>query len=252
MFEWLTEELNSIQTPGFHVIAEGSTQHEEAAENSKLDLANDYNQFVIRYGNSHFFRQARGGYAFGVLAFPPGITERGSVYQVGYDDDEPIHMHCGSQAVFGRSQEKAIADSFGSWLEETYRRIKTQYSPHEWRSIEEGPRAFDRRELAAMDARDKFKWQEVGLDESGDRLIEITNGSDICIPCFTVDVKSSNGRLNGAVIVDVHGLNPGETQTFAIGCYKKFHAPSDLMLHNLPKPRPEDRDFIAELKRLQD
>lgn len=251
MFEWLSEELASIHTSKFHLIEGGDGLLQEAIRESELGLADDYKTFVVKYGNSRFFRQSLFGYRLGVMAGPQRVNQNSSAYRVGYDNGEPIHLRNDCEGVFGRNLKKPVADSFGSWFEGAYQRIKKkEYSNSDWIAIKEGPQAFDAREEAVVEARKKFTWNDVGLDETGNRLIEITNDSDIRIPCLTLGVRSRDGNLNGAVIVEVMGLSPRMTQVFAIDCYKQYYAPVDLKLFDIPRPGPEDRDYLAELKRL--
>lgn len=252
MLEWLTSEIKSIATPKFHLVdGIAVPDFQETVKKSSLRLSSSYKEFVIKFGNSRFFRLSYTGYKLGVLAGPRRHPKHEYAYQIGFNDDEPIFMCEDDESVYGRDKKRLKARSFEAWLDMTYHKVKAQYSAEAWAEIEMGPRPFDEEELAVVNARKLFYWQDIGFNESKDRLLSIENGSDRTIPCLTLGVRSEDRRLNGAIILEVEKLSPGDKQIFAANCYKKLHEPSNLRLFNLPEPGPEDRPFLAELKRLR-
>ena len=252
MFEWLTTELRSIRTPKFHLIEIVSEpEFQKAVSSSPLRLSNDYKVFAVMFGNSRFFRQSLLGYKLGVLAGPRKHPKQVSAYQVGFSDGNPVFLREDVEGVFANNFKKPIAETFEAWLEDSYHKIKADYSSEAWGKIKSGPQPFDDVEATVIEARKYFKWREVGISDDGDRLLEFENNSDNLIPCFSIGVRSTDGSLNGAIIIDVKELAPGSKEVYAVACYKQFYNPRNLNLFDLPKLGPEDREFLAELKRLR-
>ena len=45
-------------------------------------------------------------------------------------------------------------------------------------------------------------------------------------------------------------ISPGETSIVEHGCYKKFVAPEDVEVFDMPDPGPEDQEYYWEFKAL--
>ena len=120
------------------------------------------------------------------------------------------------------------------------------YSDKEWAEILRGPEPFTPEEKALLDARRRIHWRELGIDESGKRIIEVTNNSSSVLPALTLGVRSKNGHLNGAIRLLVQTLLPGRTTTLHVDCYKNLVSPEDVELFDLPDPQPEDRELFWE------
>lgn len=251
MYEWLLVELDSIRTPKYNVVA-GEAHHDfrDTVVESNLCLPDEYKEFALTFGNSRFFRQSLFGYRLGIVAAPRKHPIQNSFFQVGFCDGRPLYLKEGRSEVYEGSFREPSAPSFKVWLETAYDKIKANLPDAQWQSLVAGPRPLDDIEASVLGARQKFSWTDLGFNEENDRLLSIMNGSDRKIPCFTLGVVSDNQTLNGAIIVEAGDLAPESEETFALPCYKQFYNPKNLTLFNLSEPGPEDREFLAELKRL--
>lgn len=253
MFDWLVRDLRCIQTAKFHLVSGTEDRHlRQLIESVNINYPNDYRQFVIDFGSGRFFRQSLFGYKLGVLSTPRVFCDSDELFQIGYDDGSPVCFSTQSEGLYLKGLASPIAPNFDSWLKSSYEKYRAQYSDKDWLSILKGPQTFSALEDSIVNARNDYHWLDLGIDESGDRIIQVTNHSSIFIPCLSLGVRSSDERLNGAIIIDVSGLCPGDTEIYPHTCYKKFYPPSDISLYDLPAPGPEDRQYLAELKRAHD
>jgi len=99
-----------------------------------------------------------------------------------------------------------------------------------------------------MLARQEIRWQVLGVDQEGDHIFEITNASNRTLPVFTLGVRSKDGRLNGARVLDIACVHPGETATLHVDCYKGLVSPNEIEIFDLPNPGPEERQYFDELR----
>jgi hypothetical protein len=86
-----------------------------------------------------------------------------------------------------------------------------------------------------------------GIDLEGNHIIEVTNTGTRQLPVLKVGVRSKDGRLNGATLLKIAGLEAGETTVLHVDCYKGLKKPEELELFALPDPQPEDRLLYPEL-----
>ena len=132
---------------------------------------------------------------------------------------------------------------------------RKQYKKSEWGFIENGPPPFTEEELAVVEARKRFRWQVVGVAPNGDLRFEVHNGSDMTLPYLFLGVRGklrppNSGPLGGGARLPVGSVRPGRTATIEYGCYKKFVAPEDVEVFDLPDPGPEDREYYWEFRAL--
>ena len=55
-------------------------------------------------------------------------------------------------------------------------------------------------------ARRQIQWRILGIDPKGNHIFEITNSSGRRVPAMTVGVRSTDGRLNGAIRLNIGDL----------------------------------------------
>ncbi len=245
-YEWLLAELERIRTRKFHQL-DGPIGDAAAGLGMPHLEPSGYLDYLRQVGSGRFFRQSLFGYKLGVYNLPKPHPGYPSFFQIAYDDGDLVYANLGHPGVFDK-RKTPLAGSFGDWLMDAYKRIKSSYTPAQWNSIESGPPPFDAAEQVVINAREKFEWRDAGFAPDGDRLIEILNASSIFLSALTLRVVSNDGRLNGAIVVDVSKLAPGSREVFPMSCYKKLIDPAELRLHSISDVGPEDRDFLDELK----
>jgi hypothetical protein len=117
-----------------------------------------------------------------------------------------------------------------------------------WAEILRGPKPFSSEEMEIIQARRSLHWRLVGIDSNGNHIFEVTNAGRRSLATLTIGVRSLNGRLNGAVRLDVSKVNPGLTRRLHVDCYKDLVQPQQVEVFALPDPKPEDRDYYWEFK----
>jgi len=257
VFEWLEQELAIIKTPRFHVIDGPATgKLREAIAESGLSLPKSYREFALRFGNVKLYRAGRIRYRIGVFAGPrEGRLDDGTLaYEVGFHDGARVLVESVEGADGGSvweaeagSQQRAHAD-FGEWLMESCRLARDQYTVDEWSEILQGPKPFTPEEQEILAARRHISWRFTGVDVDGSHLFEVKNSSNRSIPVLTIGVRSRDGRLNGAAVLQIGLIGPGQTAKVRASCYKGLRPPEEIEVFDLPEPRPEDREFFAELR----
>lgn len=258
MFEWLQREVAIIKTPRFHVIDGPATgKLREAVTQSSLPLPKSYTEFVLRFGNAKLYRNARNAsYRIGVFSGPrSGKLRDGSlVYEVGFHDGarvfiEPVKGSRGGAVWEAESgSQQRVHSNFGEWLKESCARAREQYTVEEWSEILQGPKPFTPEEQEILAARRHISWRLTGIDVDGSHLFEVKNSSNRSIPVLTIGVRSKDGRLNGAAVLQIGHVGPGQKAEVRASCYKGLRPPEDIEVFDLPGPRPEDREFFAELE----
>src|SRR5450756_1782716 len=111
-----------------------------------------------------------------------------------------------------------------------------------------GPPPFTPAEEKIIETRRQIEWRVLGIESDGNHIFEITNTSGNILPVLTVGVRSKSGRLNGAVILKIGNVGPGQTAILRVDCYKDMSSPYEIEIFNLPDPLPEDREFYSELR----
>ena len=260
MFEWLEHEIAIIKMPRFHVVDGPATgKLREVVTRSGLPLPESYRKFALRFGNAKLYRNARNdSYRIGVFAGPrAGKLDDGTlVYEVGFHDSarvfiEPIEGSDGG-AVWEveTGSPRRVNRDFGEWLEESCALARQQYTAEEWAGVVQGPNPFTPEEQEAVNARRRISWQLTGIDTDGSHIFEVQNSNNRSIPVLTIGVRSKDGRLNGATVLQIGHVGPGQTATVRANCYKELRSPEEIEVFDLPEPRPEDREFFAEFAAL--
>jgi hypothetical protein len=258
MFDWLAEEIEEIQTPRFHVV-EGvaGPKLRSAIEESTLQLPISYKTFVMGFGNSKLYRTSLTGYRVGVFAGPRKSKLEGGIgmYHIGFNDGAAAYLKTAVGAddppIFeleGNSQVM-VADNFAEWLITSCARARKKHGKKEWAEILHGPAPFSPQELEIVEVRRKIQWRVVGIDSEGNHVFEVRNTANRILPLLTVGVRSNDGRLNGAVVLKIGQINPGQMALLHADCYKQLVPPNKIEVFGLPDPRPEDRSYYREFKK---
>ena len=258
MFEWLEQEILAIKTPRFHVVdgpADGKLR--KAVSESAFAVPSAYKEFVLKFGNAKFYRNTRNdSYEIGVFAGPrEAMLARGSRgYIVGFRDGASVFLKSPSNAApftifeLDSGSEEEVASSFEEWLLASCATARNKYGDAQWAEILRGPKPFSVEEKEIIEARRLMRWSVVGIDIDGNHIFEITNAGRRSLAALTVGVRTKDGRLNGAVRLNVRNISPGQTAKLHAGCYKGLVPPGEIQVFELPDPKPEDRDFYWEFK----
>ena len=259
MFEWLEQEISAIKTPQFHVAEQISdAKLREALMKSSRHLPLAYKEFVLKFGNVKLYRNARNGsYTVGVFAEPREATlnDGTRIYRIGFHDGASVYIKPVAKSdrfpifEFESELEEGVADSFEEWLSTSCTLARKRYGKKKWAEILRGPKPFSEEEKEIVEARKLIHWRLVGIDADGDSIFEVINAAQRSLAALTVGVRSKDGRLNGAVRLNVRNIAPGQTDRLHVNCYKNIVAPQDVELFNLPDPKPEDRDYYWEFER---
>jgi hypothetical protein len=257
MFEWLEQEISAIKTPRFHVVDKLSdVKLRKAIMQSSLSLPFSYREFVLKFGNTKLYRMAQGdSYRVGVFAGPrQAILNNGvSIYHLGFHDGESVYVKPESNLIevpifeFESGSEERVADNFEEWLTESCAHARSKYGKEKWAEIVRGPEPFTAEEQEVIALRRAIKWRVSGIDGNRNHILEVTNTSNRALAVLTVGVRSKDRRLNGAVLLRIGHIGPGQTSRVHVDCYKNFVSPHEIEIFSLPDPQPEDREQYAEL-----
>ncbi len=258
MFEWLEREIAEIKTARFHVVdGPAPASLREAMVRSSLALPSSYKDFVLKFGNAKLYRRARSdSYRVGVFAGPRELrlNDGALAYQLGFHDGAIVYVkpETGTPDIpvfeSEAGTEEKVADDFAEWLIASCLHARSMYGTEEWAEILRGPKPFTAEEQAVIEARRLIQWRVHGVDTSGNHIFEVVNAGTRTIPVLTVGVRSKDGRLNGAILLRIGHIGPGQTSTLHVGCYKDLMPPHEIEVFALPDPRPEDREGYAELE----
>jgi hypothetical protein len=144
--------------------------------------------------------------------------------------------------------ERKVADDFAEWLNESCAQARSTYGRKKWAEILNGPKPFTAEERKIIQTRQQIQWRVLGIDSSGDHIFEVTNAASRTLQTLTVGVRSKDNRLNGAVLLKIGDIRPGQTTVLHADCYKEFVSPNESEIFALPDPQPEDREFYSELR----
>ena len=257
MYEWLEQEIAAIHTPRFHLVdGPAEAGMEEIILHSGLPVPASYMQFVLKFGNAKLYRDVRhNSYEIGVFAAPRVSTlgDGTRLYHVGFHDGASVYIKSGENLdtlpiyEFEAGGEDCVADDFEDWIKESCDKARQKFSEAEWTRILLGPTPFSAREEEVIKARRSIQWHVRGIDLEGNHIIEVTNAGTKELPVLKVGVRSKDGRLNGAALLKIAGLGPGETTVLHMDCYRGLKKPEELELFTLPDPQPEDRLLYPEL-----
>jgi hypothetical protein len=257
MFEWLEQEISTIKTPRFHVVdGPNDPKLREAVLQSDLPLPPSYKEFVLKFGNAKLYRRAQNdSYRIGVFAGPREATLNDGIriFHLGFHDGASVYVKARSKSTelpifeFESGSEENVADSFEEWLTESCAHARNTYGKESWAEVVRGPEPFTVEEQALIEARGAIQWQVQGIDTEGNHIFRVTNRSGRALPVLTVGIRSKDRRLNGAILLNIGNIGPGETGVVHVGCYKDLVSAGEIEAFALPDPQPEDRQRYAEL-----
>ncbi len=263
MFEWITEEMQTIKNPKFHIV-EGPMPDEtrKLVERSALAIPPSYKNFIVRFGNANLYWDGT-MYRVRVFAFPTeAVSSDGETLRYFGRTDlalayfkEALLLEGQESAVFEWNNEdglQLVSPGFEQWLVERCRFARERFSDEEWQEAVGLPPPFNEQELKIVEARRKFRWRVVGISHSGDLLFEIHNASDIRLPFLSIGIRgpirSQDNTLTGGVWIPVLDIGPGETKVIEKGCYKDLVSPDQAEAFPEPDPNPADRDRYWEFR----
>ena len=256
MFEWLEQELSAINTSRFHSV-DGSADIEmrKALMQHGLTLPASYKEFVLKFGNARLYRRLESNaYRIGIFAQPQEhvLGDGTHVYQVGFHEGARVYI----AAVTGSTgatiweiqpdSKERVGEDFEEWLAASCALARKEYGAEKWAEILCGPEPFTPEEEEIVEARRRIRWRVLGIDTEGNHVFEVINTSNRGLPVLTVGVRSRDRRLNGAILLDIGSVGPGQTATLHAGCYKDLKLSGEIETFELPDPQPEDRDFYGE------
>jgi len=248
-FRWLDEELGAIKTIGFHSVQGPSVPKFEHGDST----SSQYFAFVKRFGETRLYR-SRGGshHRIGVFAYPKPVRSSKKkpeldLVKIGFYEDEDIFLNRTTDLVRVKKGRGWSELPFDRWLHETADKVRATYSDQEWEAIIRGPAPFSRSELSVVKARSQFEWSHEGVNPKGDQLLKVRNRSERQLSVLTLGVKTTDGRLNGALAVDVSGIAPGEEEVRSVSCYRGLVPPKLIELYDLEEPTPHNRSLFFEL-----
>ncbi len=223
---------------------------------SGLPLPQSYREFVLKFGNAKLYRRAQSdSYRIGVFAGPREATldDGACIYHLGFHDGASVYVKPGSNSAelpifeFESGSDEKVADDFKEWLTESCAHARSTYGKEKWAEIVRGPEPFTVEEQEVIQARRGIQWQVMGIDAGGNHIIEVTNASGRAIPVLTVGIRSKDRRLNGAILLKIGHIGPGQSGMVHAGCYKGLVSAHEIEVFALPDPQPEDRERYAEL-----
>jgi hypothetical protein len=183
-----------------------------------------------KYGNLYCF----GKYEMGTVYFKEDELNDGK--------DIPVYEWHGFSGL------KKVANTFEEWIHVRYRSAKKKYKSKEWKELLVPPPPFTEREEAIIAARHQMKWKLVRVEENLDRVVSITNMSNIVLPYFTLDVNHPDGRGFCGKFIPTESLLPGETKEYHLSWYEKFPDHAQLQLADARDPVPGEQKFYWEFK----
>lgn len=257
MFEWLEQEVSVIKTPRFHVVdGPAGAKLREAVTQPGLPLPPSYREFVLKFGNAKLYHRGESdSYRIGVFAGPRAATLHDGVRicHLGFHDGASVYVKPGSGSTelpvfeFQSGPEEEVADSFEEWLRESCAYARNAYGEEKWAEIVRGPEPFTVEERDVIEARRAIRWRVLGFDADENHILEVTNASGRVLPVLTLGVRSQDRRLNGAVLLKIGHIGPGQTAILHVDCYKSLLPSREIEIFAMPDPRPEERERYAEL-----
>lgn len=259
MYDWLERELGVIKTPKFHLVDGPATPElREVILHSRLRLPTAYKEFVLQFGNAKLYRKSRNdSYSIGIFAMPreAQLDDETRVYEIGFHDGAKVYVEAATGLAEGAVWEieagasERVGEDFVEWLADSCARVRSRFGAEKWAEILRGPEPFTPEENEIVEARRRIGWRVVRIDEDGNHVFEITNASNRTLPTLTVGVRSRDRRLNGAVLLNIGNIDPGQKAIVHAGCYKGLKQPQEIEVFHLPDPKPEDREFYGEFAR---
>jgi hypothetical protein len=256
MFEWLEIEMSAIKTPKFHSVDGPADQDmREAVMRSELPVPQSYREFVLKFGSAKLYRDARNdSYRIGLFAAPRETTldDGTRIYHLGFHEGASVYAKSKTSKAepsifeFETETEELVADNFEKWLISSCVCARKSYGKKKWAEIVRGPKPFTLIEEEIIKSRRQIHWRVIGIDATGDHIIEVTNAGSRTLPMLTLGVRTKDRRLNGAAFLQIGHIGPGQTSVLHADCYKNLVSPNNIEVFSLPEPRPEDRERYGE------
>lgn len=263
MYEWLDEEIATINTKNFHVIDIHKKDEllSLPAESFSL-LPPSYIAFVSKYGLAKLYGEGGYSYQIGVLSSPETIKFKSgeTLLIIGHYDDSKAYFKYsllakGSDSpVFEWADEglEKIANSFEEWITIRAEDARDSYSEEEWEEIINGPKPFSSEEEQIIQARKKITWELIGFTDDNNLIIKVKNNSNLTLPYLTIGFQGKYDKHNsmrGAIWLDVSQVIPGQESVLVHPGYKEIVDRENIELYQLPDPIPEDRSRFWEFRR---
>jgi hypothetical protein len=256
VFDSFGEELKTIRTNRFHVLTP-ITQHEiEAVREKWPDLPSDYIGFLAEFGNARLYKELS-YYIIGVyLVNKPTDFADEEFLLIGHYDSDSVYFRIRDlenslpnvyQGTSGHILQKSY--TFEEWFVTSCRSAKKRYSSKEWKRILEGPRPFSQAELKILEARRRFQWSVVSVDEREWRFV-VHNNSEITLSYLSIGYVSIDGKTETGKWLDVSRIGPGQSALITDDWSHWSYSPLDFRAVPRPDPQPEDRDRYWEFRTL--
>jgi hypothetical protein len=280
MYQWLTNEIQSIKARRFHVF-EPVAPSELDYRDGTLVLASPptFRAFLQQFGRAALYQDAAD--VPKVAVYPLSAHRRvrlqsGRTFlEFGYFKAQSAYFcieQLGSAAagsVYNLSRRRLVVkggrfedhlwsadprqtdEDFTRWLSTVCARARGEYSKAQWQRVLSGPRPFNEAELAVVEARRKFRWKVVDHTADGNLLFEVHNGSDRVLPFLSLGVRGKGGtKVEGGVWLGTAHIAPGTAAVVEQDCYRKQLAPNEVEVFDLPEPIPEKKERYWEFKAL--
>lgn len=261
-YQWLEEAMKSVKTPKFFLVSAAPVLE----TSDRIDLRafpNSYATFLRKFGKASFFRDSSNCYSIGIFAVPkPEMLDGHQFWRIGWFIESSVllrelsHTKDGEWPVFEQSKSgrlRRVAKGFDEWLRLRWESAKADYSHQNWQNILDGPEPFTAQELKIVEARRKFGWKLLSVDDKCAMRFEVTNGSDRCLPYLGIRVHGKRSGVWLSIALPVGHVLPGAT---ACAIYDKFPAGmltrDEIQVFERPDPEPEDREFYSEFRPLSD
>jgi hypothetical protein len=259
MFEWLEDELHTVQTPDFHVVTPPNTGGREMVLASKLPFPPSYRLFVSKFGEAKLYRAGMFRYKVYIYAFPKELvvdgkdrywefarTARGILYF-----KDALLAEEQETTIFGWYGDslRTVSRDFDHWLRVTCGWARKSFKSEKWKAIMAGPKPFDERECEVIKARRKMLWKVDRIAECGNIVFHVENSSSTFLPYLTLGVMAKEQKFEiGCVYLNVSALAPGQSQYIEQNCYLEIYKPQDVEPFALPEPKPWEREYYWEFK----
>jgi hypothetical protein len=184
------------------------------------------------------------------------LNDGTEIYHIGVNDGASVYVKPESNFnelpifEFEDGSEEQVSEGFEEWAIDNCAHARSLFGKKKWAEILRGPEPFSAEEEKAIETRRLIKWRVLGIDMDGNHILEVSNAGICKLPVLTLGVRSKNGRLNGAIRLNIRNLSPGQTTTLHADCYKTLVLPKEIELFSLPDPKPEDREFYDELEKI--
>lgn len=264
-YAWLSAEIASIRTRGFHVLLPDMHIDFQIENGSKFSISG-YSEFLREFGWAQLYRYPADGSNGPLVSVYPLRESRiqnlsgKNLIEFGYKsntsalfDLDKLHDQ-GESPVFSVRGKNAYLefDSFAEWLRSSCEWARHRFSKKKWEIIKNGPESFSEKERLVVEARKRFKWRHVGFANNGDAIFEVRNESDVNLPYLSIGVQGvDQSRLIGGVWLDVSKINPGEVGLVVHECYKEILSPEEVEFFDKLNPIPETKERYWEFKDLK-